>query len=77
MSPQSLEVPKIKIKIKIRKTNFLIFIFIFETSSDCEESNVYHLKKYPFHPAVVHRPCGSCCSYVFMYMFCKINDESS
>jgi hypothetical protein len=37
----------------------LIFIFIFETSSDCEESNVYHLKKYPFHPGVVHRPCGS------------------
>jgi hypothetical protein len=34
MSPQSLEVPKIKIKIKIkiRRTNFLIFIF--ETSSD-------------------------------------------
>jgi hypothetical protein len=23
----------------------LIFILIFETSSDCEESNVYHLKK--------------------------------
>jgi hypothetical protein len=40
-------------------------------SSDCEESNVYHLKRYPFHPGVVHRPCGSCCSYVFMYMFCK------
>jgi hypothetical protein len=51
--------------------------FYNETSSDCEESNVYHLKKYPFHPGFVHRPCGSCCSYVFMYMFCKINDESS
>jgi hypothetical protein len=23
-------------------------------------------KKYPFHLGVVHRPCGSCCSYVFM-----------
>jgi hypothetical protein len=43
---------------------FLILFFIFETSSDCEESNVYHLKKYPFHPGVVHRPSGSCCSYV-------------
>jgi hypothetical protein len=21
-------------------------------------------------------PCGSCCSYVFMYMFCKINDHN-
>jgi hypothetical protein len=50
---------------------------IFETSSNCEESNAYHLTKYPFHPGVVYRPGGSCCSYVFMYMFCKINDESS
>jgi hypothetical protein len=22
-------------------------------------------KKYPFHPGAVHKPCGSCCSYVF------------
>ena len=55
----------------------LFFLFFLVTSSDCEESNVYHLKKYPFHPGVVHRSCGSCFSYVFMYMFCKINDESS
>ena len=41
MSPQSLEVKK----KKEEKHFFLIFIFIFETSSDCEESNVYHLKK--------------------------------
>jgi hypothetical protein len=59
----------------------LLFVFLyhwhFETSSDCEESNVYHIEKYPFHPAVMHRLCGSYCSYVFMYMFGKINDESS
>ena len=55
---------------------FLISFFIFETSSDCEESNVYHLKKYIFIRGVVHMPCGSCCSYVFMYMFCKINDHN-
>ena len=35
--------------------------FIFETSSDCEESNVYHLKKYPFHPGRVARMCLCTC----------------
>ena len=53
MSPQSLEVPKIKKKKK--HIFFLFCCLVFETSSDCDESNVYHLKKYHFHLGVVHR----------------------
>jgi hypothetical protein len=42
MSPQSLEVPKIKIKIRKKK------LFLFLKLQVTEESNVYHLKKVSF-----------------------------
>ena len=45
MSPQSLEVPKIK---KNKKNIFFLFLFLFLKLQVTEESNVYHLKKVSF-----------------------------
>jgi hypothetical protein len=61
MSPQSLEVPK----IKIRKTFFSYFYFYFWNFKWLWRVKRLSFKKVSFSSGVVHRPCGSCCSYVF------------
>ena len=56
MSPQSLEVSKIK---QNKKNIFFLFSFLFlKLQVTCDESNVYHLKKYYFHPGVVLLVCA-------------------